>query len=121
MASVSEGNMSKPCDFVQATLDLPHLNILALEPLHGWAIRRRLTAVPGDVLQVSEGSLYPALHMLELEGWLKGEWKPTENNRRARFDSSTPRGRKALKEQSAVWDWLSAAVSQLPGLKEAKG
>ena len=97
------------------------VRILALEPLHGWAISQRLTAVSGDVLQVSEGSLYPALHKLEVGGWIKAEWKPTENNRRAKFYSLTPSGRKALKEQSADWDRLSAAISQVLRLKEAKG
>ena len=80
--------MSKPSDLVQGTLDLLLLKILALEPLHGWAIGQRLKQVSGDVLQVSDGSLYPALHKLEQEGWITAEWKPTENNRRAKFYSS---------------------------------
>src|SRR5215831_2253473 len=80
--------MSKPSDLVHGTLDLLLLKILALEPLHGWAIGQRLKQVSGDVLQVSDGSLYPALHKLEQEGWITAEWKPTENNRRAKFYSS---------------------------------
>jgi PadR family transcriptional regulator PadR len=112
--------MSKPSDFVQGTLDVLLLKILALEPLHGWAISQRLTAVSGDVLQVSEGSLYPALHKLEVEGWITAEWKPTENNRRAKFYSLTRSGRKALEQESAKWDRLSAAVSQVLRLEEAK-
>jgi transcriptional regulator len=112
--------MSKPSDFVQGTLDVLLLKILALEPLHGWAISQRLTAVSGDVLQVSEGSLYPALHKLEVEGWITAEWKPTENNRRAKFYSLTRSGRKALEQESAKWDRLSAAVSLVLRLEEAK-
>jgi transcriptional regulator len=121
LISVIEGNMSKPSDFVQGTLDVLLLKILALEPLHGWAISQRLTAVSGDVLQVSEGSLYPALHKLEVGGWVTAEWRPTENNRRAKFYSLTPSGRKALKKQSADWDRLSAAVSQVLRFEGAKG
>ena len=120
MISVIEGNMSKPSDFVQGSLDVL-LKILALEPLHGWAISQRLTTVSGDVLQMSEGPLYPALHKLEVEGWVRVEWRSTENNRRAKFYSLTPSGRKALKEQSADWDRLSAAVSQVLRLEGAKG
>src|SRR6266850_1848441 len=76
--------MSKPSDLVQGTLDLLLLKILTLEPLNGFAISIRLKQVSGDILQVSDGSLYPALHKLEQEGWLKAEWKPSENNRRAK-------------------------------------
>jgi transcriptional regulator len=77
--------MSKPSDLVQGTLDLLILKILALEPLHGWAISQRLKIVSGDVLQVSDGSLYPALHKLEQEGWIAAEWKTSEIGRRAKF------------------------------------
>ena len=112
--------MSKPPDFVQGTLDVLLLKILALEPLHGWAISQRLKAVSGDVLQVSEGSLYPALHKLEVAGWITAKWRPTENNRRAKFYSLTPSGRKALKDQVADWDRLSGAVSLVLRLGEAK-
>ena len=112
--------MSKPSDFVQGTLDVLLLKILALEPLHGWAVSQRLKAVSGNVLQVSEGSLYPALHKLEVGGWITAEWKPTENNRRAKFYSLTRAGRKALAEQAADWERLSSAVSQVLRLVEAK-
>ena len=79
--SVTEGApVSKPSDLLQGTLDFLILKILALEPLNGWAISQRLTQVSGDVLQVSDGSLYPALHKLEQEGWISSEWKPSENN-----------------------------------------
>ena len=110
--------MSKPADLVQGTLDVLLLKILALEPLHGWAIALRLKQVSGDVLQVSEGSLYPALHKLEQEGWIKAEWKITENNRRAKFYSLTRLGRKVLETESASWDRLSTAISQVLRLKE---
>jgi PadR family transcriptional regulator, regulatory protein PadR len=80
-----------------------------------------LKAVSGNVLQVSEGSLYPALHKLEVGGWITAEWKPTENNRRAKFYSLTRAGRKALAEQAADWERLSSAVSQVLRLEEAKG
>lgn len=105
--------MSKPSDLVQGTLDVLLLKILALEPQHGWAISLRLRQVSGDVLQVSEGSLYPALHKLEQEGWITAEWKSTENNRRAKFYSLTRPGRRALERESANWDRLSSAISQV--------
>src|ERR1041384_7565373 len=96
--------MSRPNDLVQGTLDLLLLKILALEPLHGWAITQRLKSISGDVLQVSEGSLYPALHKLEHEGWIAAEWKQTENNRRAKFYSLTRLGRKQLESEAANWE-----------------
>src|SRR5919107_6384794 len=105
--------MSRPPDLVQGTLDLLLLKILALEPLHGWAIAQRLLQVSGNVLQVSDGSLYPALHKLENEGWIKAEWKPTENNRRAKFYSLTRAGRRQLDTETASWDRLSRAISQV--------
>ncbi len=96
---LSETDMSKPNDLVQGTLDLLLLKILALEPLHGWAISLRLKSISGNVLQVSEGSLYPALHKLEQEGWIAAEWKQTENNRRpSRTLSSFQRLRRELCE-----------------------
>ncbi|MCI0388995.1 MAG: PadR family transcriptional regulator [Acidobacteria bacterium] len=111
--------MSKPTDLVQGTLDLLILKILALEPLNGWAIGQRLKQVSGDVLQVSDGSLYPALHKLEQEGWIKAEWKLSENNRRAKFYSLTRLGRKELEKEAANWNRLSAAISRVVKLKEA--
>ncbi|HEX7254167.1 MAG TPA: PadR family transcriptional regulator [Thermoanaerobaculia bacterium] len=111
--------MSKPADLVQGTLDLLLLKILALEPLHGWAINLRLRALSSDVLQVSEGSLYPALHKLEQEGWIKAEWKQTENNRRAKFYSLTRLGRKELESETANWQRLSSAISYVVQLAEA--
>jgi transcriptional regulator len=111
--------VSKPSDLVQGTLDLLILKILALEPLHGWAIGQRLRQVSGEVLQVSDGSLYPALHKLENEGWIASEWKPSENNRRAKFYSLTRPGRRQLEKESANWDRLSAAISHVVRLDEA--
>ena len=110
--------MSKPSDLVQGTLDLLLLKILALQPLHGWAISRRLKSISGDVLQVSEGSLYPALHKLEQEGWITAEWRPSENNRRAKFYSLTRAGRKQLQLETNNWDRLAAAITAVVRLKE---
>jgi len=111
--------MSKPSDLVQGTLDLLLLKLLALEPLHGWAISQRLKQVSGEVLQVSDGSLYPALHKLEQEGWIKAEWRATENNRRAKFYSLTRSGRRRLKTEAASWERLSGAISRVVRLEEA--
>lgn len=110
--------MSRPNDLVLGTLDLLLLKILALEPLHGWAIGLRLRSISGDVLQVSEGSLYPALHKLEQEGWISAEWKQTENNRRAKFYSLTRLGKKQLESESANWLRLSTAISAVVRLSE---
>jgi transcriptional regulator len=111
--------MSKPSDLVQGTLDLLLLKILALEPMNGYAVSLRLKQVSGEVLQVSDGSLYPALHKLEQEGWITAEWKPTENNRRAKFYSLTRLGKTQLEKESAHWGRLSAAISNIVKLKEA--
>ena len=111
--------MSKPSDLVQGTLDLLLLKILALEPLHGWAIGQRLKQVSGDVLQVNDGSLYPALHKLEQEGWITAEWKPIENNRRAKFYSLSRLGRKQLQKEAANWERLSGAITGVVRLEEA--
>jgi len=111
--------MSKPTDLVQGALDLLIMKILALEPLPGWAIGRRLKQVSGDVLQVSAGSLYPDLHKLQQEGWITAEWKPSENNRRAKLCSLTRLGRKELEKEAANWNRLSAAISRVVKLKEA--
>ncbi len=120
LLSVTEGeHVSKPSDLVQGTLDLLILKILALEPLNGWAISQRLKQVSGEVLQVSDGSLYPALHKLEQEGWITAEWKPSENNRRAKFYSLTRLGRKQLDNEAANWSRLSSAISRVVRLKEA--
>jgi transcriptional regulator len=111
--------VSKPNDLVQGTLDLLILKMLALEPLNGWAISQRLKQVSGDVLQVSDGSLYPALHKLEQEGWITAEWRASENNRRAKFYSLTRLGRRQLERETANWNRLSAAISMVVRLREA--
>ncbi|HKP10563.1 MAG TPA: PadR family transcriptional regulator [Blastocatellia bacterium] len=111
--------MSKPSDLVQGTLYLLILKMLALEPLHGWAISQRLKQVSGDVLQVSDGSLYPALHKLEQEGWIQAEWKASENNRRAKYYELTALGREELEREAANWRRLSAAISLVVELKGA--
>jgi PadR family transcriptional regulator PadR len=110
--------LSKPSDLVQGTLDLLVLKILALQPLHGWALSQRLKQVSGDVLQVSDGSLYPALHKLEQQGWIQAEWKPTENNRRAKFYSLTRLGRRHLEKEAANWERISTAISSVMRLTE---
>lgn len=120
MLSVTEGKrVSKPSDLVQGTLDLLVLKILALEPLNGWAISQRLKQVSSDVLQVSDGSLYPALHKLEQQGWIAAEWRQSENNRRAKFYSLTRPGRRHFEKEAANWARLSAAISHVVKLKEA--
>ncbi|HEX6995700.1 MAG TPA: PadR family transcriptional regulator [Gammaproteobacteria bacterium] len=109
--------MSRPTDLVQGTLDLLVLKMLDLEPMNGWTISRRLKQLSGDVLQVSDGSLYPALHKLEQGGWIKAEWRQTENNRRAKFYSLTKLGKKALRKETEDWLRLSAAISHVVALK----
>jgi len=111
--------VSRPSDLVQGTLDLLLLKILALEAMNGWSISQRLRQISGDVLQVSDGSLYPALHKLEQEGWISADWRPSENNRRAKFYSLTRLGRKQLEKEAANWDRLSGAITQIVRLKEA--
>jgi transcriptional regulator len=111
--------LSKPTDLVQGTLDLLLLKILALEPLNGFGLSQRLKQVSGDVLHVSDGSLYPALHKLEQEGWITAEWKPSENNRRAKFYSLTRLGRKQLESEADNWGRLSSAITRIVRLKEA--
>ncbi len=110
--------MSKPPDLVQGTLDMLLLKILALQPFNGFSVSQRLMQVSGDVLQVSDGSLYPALHKLEREGWIKSEWKLTENNRRAKFYALTRFGRRHLEKEAQNWNRLAAAISNVVGLEE---
>jgi PadR family transcriptional regulator, regulatory protein PadR len=111
--------VSKPADLVQGTLDMLILKILALQPLNGWAISQRLKQISSDVLGVSDGSLYPALHKLEHRGWIRAQWKASENNRRAKLYSLTPLGRKQLEQETANWNRVSAAISGIVHLKEA--
>ena len=110
--------MSKPPDLVQGTLDLLLLKIVALEPLHGWAIAQRLKHVSRDELQVSDGSLYPALHKLELAGLIVAEWKTSELGRRAKFYSLTRAGRRRLEQEADHWRRVSSAITRVLQLKE---
>ena len=105
--------MSKPTDLVQGTLDLLILKIVALEPMHGWAIAQRIKQMSSDVLQVGQSALYPALHKLEPQGWIEAEWKVSETNRRAKYYSLTRSGRKALNHEAANWERLSTAISAI--------
>lgn len=111
--------MSKPSDLVQGTLDMLILKIVALEPINGWAISQRLKQISSDVLGVSDGSLYPALHKLEQRGWITAQWKPSGNNRRAKYYSLTRLGRKQLEKETANWNRISTAISGIVKLKEA--
>jgi PadR family transcriptional regulator, regulatory protein PadR len=111
--------VSRPTDLVQGTLDLLVLKMLSLEPMNGWAISQRLKQVSKDILQVSDGSLYPALHKLEQEGWISAEWRQSENNRRAKFYSLTRLGRGALAREAEQWNRLSTAISMIVKLREA--
>jgi PadR family transcriptional regulator, regulatory protein PadR len=103
--------MGKPSDLVQGTLDLLIMRTIALEPKHGWAIAKRIEQISGEVLQVQQGSLYPALHRLEQQGWIKAEWSKTENGREAKFYSLTKAGREQLEREKANWDRLSLAIN----------
>jgi PadR family transcriptional regulator, regulatory protein PadR len=103
--------MAKPHDLVQGTLDLLILKTVSLEPKHGWAIAKRIQQISGEVLQVQQGSLYPALHRLEQKAWIKAQWKETETGRQAKFYSLTGAGRAQLETEAANWNRLSAAIS----------
>lgn len=103
--------MGKPTDLIQGTLDLLILKTIALEPMHGWGIAQRIRQLSKDVLQVNQGALYPALHRLEQNAWIKSYWGDSENNRRAKFYSLTRAGEKYLKAQQASWDRLSVAIN----------
>lgn len=105
--------MSKPTDLVQGTLDLLILKTLALQPLHGWAIAQRIKQLSNEVLQVNQGSLYPALHRLEQQAWIRAEWGESEHNRRAKYYSLTRAGRRQLEREAASWDRLSGAISAI--------
>src|SRR3954467_2239344 len=115
---MKEDPVSRPTDLVQGTLELLVLKMLPLEPMNGWAISQRLTQLSSDVLQVSDGSLYPALHKLEQEGWVTSEWRQTENNRRAKFYALTRAGRKQLQIETGNWDRLATAITALVRLQE---
>jgi len=102
-------------DLLQGTLDLLILKVLELEPMHGWGITQRIQQISEDVLQVNQGSLYPALHRLEEQGWVSATWKVSENNRQAKYYDLTQRGRKQLVEEKDNWLRLSTAVARIVG------
>jgi PadR family transcriptional regulator PadR len=105
--------MPKPSDLLQGTLDLLILKIIAREPLHGWGISKRIQVLSGDVLSVGQGSLYPALHRLEQQGWISAEWKDSDLGRSAKVYSLTRDGRKQLERELRSWGRLSSAVQLL--------
>ena len=102
--------MGKPIDLVQGTLDLLIMRTLSPQAMHGWAIAKRIQQVSGEVLQVQQGSLYPALHRLEQQGWIKAKWAESETGRQAKFYSLTAAGRGQLEKETANWNRLSAAI-----------
>jgi PadR family transcriptional regulator PadR len=102
--------MAKPSDLVQGTLDLLILRTIAPEPMHGWAIAKRIQQISHEVLQVQQGSLYPALHRLEQQGWIRAKWAESETGRQAKFYSLTAAGKKQLEQETANWNRLSAAI-----------
>lgn len=103
--------MGSQIDLLQGTLDLLILKTLALEPMHGWGIAQRIQMISKDVLQVGQGSLYPALHRLEQRSWIGAEWSTSDNNRRAKFYSLTRSGRSQLEKEMGEWERLSAAIA----------
>ena len=109
--------MPKPTDLLQGTLDLLILKTLSREPLHGWAVAKRMLELSDDVLAVQQGSLYPALHRLEQQGWIKAEWKDSKSGREAKFYELTREGRQQLERELDSWKRLSSAVGLL--LKKA--
>jgi transcriptional regulator len=102
--------MGKPTDLVQGTLDLLILKTLELQPMHGWGIAQRIRQQSQDVLQVNQGALYPALHRLEQQGWIRAKWGESENNRRAKYYSLTAHGERYLRQEQAQWSRLSLAI-----------
>jgi PadR family transcriptional regulator PadR len=107
--------MPQSTDLLQGTLDLLVLQTLALEPMHGWGIVQRIQQLSRDVLQIGQGSLYPALQRLEYKGWIRSEWKITENNRRAKYYRLTTAGKKQLATELETWDRLSVAIASVLG------
>jgi PadR family transcriptional regulator PadR len=105
--------MGKPSDLVQGTLDLLILKTISLEPKHGWAIAKRIQQISNEVLQVQQGSLYPALHRLELDGFIDSEWGQSANNRRAKYYRLTARGRKQFSKEASHWKLLAQAITRV--------
>ena len=111
--------MGKPSDLVQGTLDLLILKTLSIEGRHGWAIAKRIQQISGEVLQVQQGSLYPALHRLEQQGWIKAHFGETDTGRKAKFYSLTRAGRNQMEKELANWDRLSSAINLVVRTSEA--
>jgi len=105
--------VTKPTGLVQGTLDLLILKILALEPMHGWAVGQRIRQMSGDVLQVGQSALYPSLHKLEQNGWIASEWAASENNRKAKYYRLTRAGRRVLDREAAQWERLAGAITHI--------
>src|SRR5205814_340542 len=108
---VDSHGMGKPNDLVQGTLDLLILKTISLEAKHGWAIAKRIQQVSGEVLQVQQGSLYPALHRLEQQGWIRGKWEESGTGRQAKFYSLTTAGRKQMEQETTNWNRRSGAIN----------
>jgi transcriptional regulator len=110
--------MSKPTDLLQGTLDLLILRTLAVGPMHGWGVAARIQQVSQDVFQITQGALYPALHRLEQQGWLRGDWRKSETGRDAKYYSLTRAGRAQLEKELAQWERLSNAVGLVIRMEE---
>jgi len=111
--------MAGPADLLPGTLEVLVLKALSLEPMHGWGIGQRLDQLSRDVFKVQQGSLYPALQRMLRKGWIRSEWRVTENRRRARYYLLTPRGRRQLETETATWNRTAAAVDGILRLKLA--
>ncbi len=110
MTPAGESSSKPTTDLLQGTLDLLILKTLALEPMHGWGVAQRIQQISKDLLQIGQGSLYPALHRLEYRGWIQSEWGESENNRRAKFYSLTRAGREQLEVELDTWERLKSAI-----------
>ena len=108
-------------DLLQGTLEMLVLKALSLEPMHGWGIGHRISQMSGDVFRVQQGSLYPALQRMLRKGWIRSEWRVTENSRRARYYLLTPAGRRRLKQEAASWSRASGAISAILRIRGAEG
>jgi transcriptional regulator len=118
LSNVEGKKMPPSTDLLQGTLDLLILQTLALEPMHGWGVAQRIQQISKEVLQIGQGSLYPALHRLEYKGWIQADWGSSENNRRAKFYALTAAGRKQLETELESWERLSAAIALVLGRSE---
>jgi PadR family transcriptional regulator PadR len=115
LSNVEGKKMPPSTDLLQGTLDLLILQTLAAGPMHGWGVAQRIQQVSNEVLQIGQGSLYPALHRLEYRGWIQADWGSSENNRRAKYYALTATGRKQLEEELESWERLSAAIALVLG------